>query len=198
MVLHFGPDFHLSSDQKDLQIKSRNKSCWMVFLFDVDFSLLIERIYKFAGTLCAAEWFFFLGLISMYFQIRRICRLRVALRVAEWFFILVLIFYCIFRSGFLDLESHEEQLNGFTFWCWFSGIFRSAGFTDLESWAFFILVLIFRLDQQHSQIYNHIDSSWMFFSFWSWFQVSSDHQIQGFRVALRAAEWFFILVLIFT
>ena len=163
MVLHFGPDFHLSSDQKDLQIKSRNKSCWMVFLFDVDFSLLIERIYKFAGTLCAAEWFFFLGLISMYFQIRRICRLRVALRVAEWFFILVLIFYCIFRSGFLDLESHEEQLNGFTFWCWFLGIFRSAGFTDLDSWAFFILVLIFRLDQQHSQIYNHIDSSWMFF-----------------------------------
>ena len=89
----------------------------MVFLFDVDFSLLIERIYKFAGTLCAAEWFFFLGLISMYFQIRRICRLRVALRVAEWLFILVLIFCCIFRSGFLDLESHEEQLNGFTFWC---------------------------------------------------------------------------------
>ena len=37
MVLHFGPDFHLSSDQKDLQIKSRNKSCWMVFLFNVDF-----------------------------------------------------------------------------------------------------------------------------------------------------------------
>ena len=27
MALHFGPDFDLSSDQKDLQIKSRNKSC---------------------------------------------------------------------------------------------------------------------------------------------------------------------------
>ena len=37
----------------------------------------------------------------------------------------------------------------------------------------------------------------MGFYFGPAYQVSSDHQIRGFRVALRAAEWFFILVLIF-
>ena len=37
----------------------------------------------------------------------------------------------------------------------------------------------------------------MGFYFGHAYHVSSDHQIRGFRVALRAAEWFFILVLIF-
>ena len=37
----------------------------------------------------------------------------------------------------------------------------------------------------------------MGFYFGPAYHVSSDHQIRGFRVALRAAEWFFILVLIF-
>ena len=37
----------------------------------------------------------------------------------------------------------------------------------------------------------------MGFYFGSAYHVSSTHQIRGFRVALRAAEWFFILVLIF-
>ena len=37
----------------------------------------------------------------------------------------------------------------------------------------------------------------MSFYFGPAYHVSSDHQIRGFRVALRAAEWFFILVLIF-
>ena len=37
----------------------------------------------------------------------------------------------------------------------------------------------------------------MGFYFGLTYHVSSDHQIREFRVALRAAEWFFILVLIF-
>ena len=54
------------------------------------------------------------------------------------------------------------------------------------------------LDQQHSQIYSHINSSRMIFHFGPDFMyISSDDQIQGFRVAFREAEWFFLLVLIF-
>ena len=64
---------------------------------------------------------------------QQISEFRVALRVAEGFFILVLIFMYLQISIFADLALHLEQMNGFSFWFLFSGIFRSAGFVNIEA-----------------------------------------------------------------
>ena len=154
----------------------------------------ISKICKFRGT---SHWMqqkifhfcpdFHVSLDKQDFQIWS--HIKSSFSIWSWF-------SCIFR--FADLEYHEEQLNGFfigpdfhvssdqhlcgfrvalrAVLCrvWFSCIFRSAGFVNLEApWV---------------QLKG--------FSLWSWFS-SSDFQIPRFRVPSKAAEWVFILVLIF-
>ena len=84
-------------------------------------------------------------------------------------------------------------LNGFSFWSWFSCIFRFAGFgvTLIAVEWFFVLVLIF----MYLQI-RRFRVPWMGLHIGPDFLVSSDQHICVLRVALRAAEGFFILVLI--
>ena len=88
-------------------------------------------------------------------------------------------------------------MNGFPFWSWFSCIFRSLDSqiqsTMKSSWMGFYTGPDFHVSSD-SQI---IRNSWMGFHFSPDFHAYSDPQIRGFIVVLRAAEWFFTLVLIF-
>ena len=63
---------------------------------------------------------------------------------------------------------------------------------------FFILVPIFMYLQilRFADLEYHLKEQLKEFYFGPAYHETSDHQIDGFEVALRAAEWVFILVLI--
>ena len=136
-------------------------------------------------------FFYNLVVISMYLQISRICKFRGTLSAAKRFFTLVLIFMYLQIFKFPDLEFHEEQLNGFSFWSRFSCIFRSS-----DSWiyscvlreaeCFFLLVLIFMyLQISRIRKLNAAKRCFILVLIFMYLQIS---RISQFRGRLSAAE----------